>query len=65
MKTINFYYKEELNNIVYEEYVFNSLYTLQNNENIEYIEYNDIDFNINSDENIFIERKLNDYTEGK
>ena len=59
MKTIKFYYNEELNNIMYEEYSLNSL------QNLENIEYDYINMIFISEQGIFLERKFNDDLEGE
>ena len=58
MKAIKFYYNEELNNVIYEEYSFNSLQNLKN------IEYEDIDLIFNSEKKNFKERKFNENLKG-
>ena len=70
MKTIKFDYKNEEKNIIYEEYVFNELPIIKNDD-IEIIIVENLDFPIindkenEGDKNKFIEREFNDELEGE
>ena len=58
MKTIKFYYKKEEKNIIYEEYVFNELPIIKNDD-IEVI------IDIKENKKYFIEREFHDDLEGE